>query len=162
MSFASKMCVAAVAVLAALGGPAIAHAGAARFHAIIIDTSPMAAKGVPNLAARVRAALAPALAQELAGRVATGDRRAPDLVVRVDAFELATTDGSDSFFSGELDYLDGEVSVVSGRNVLETFPLTTRQSPQVAGAWYLPDNEQRRMVFIAGSFAQWVRQKLGG
>ena len=145
-------------ILALLLAASPAAAEQPQFHAIVIDTSVMAARGVPNLAARVRAVLAPELAEQFGSRSTRG---APDIVVRIKGYQLASEAGSGERFSLESDTLDGSVDLVSGGKVVASHPLLVSLRPGYSGR-YLPDNEQRRLVDLSRAFSQWARRALGG
>ena len=146
----------ALAVCLAAATPAAAQPP--QFRAVVVDTSAMAARGVPNLAARVRAVLAPALAAQFGAGSARGG---PDIVARIKGYQLASEAGSGELFPLENDWIDGSVDVVSGGRVVASHPLLVNLRPAYSGR-QLPDNEQRRLADLARAFAQWARQAVGG
>jgi hypothetical protein len=121
------------------------------FSRIVVDTKPMEARGGGAAAAVLRPRLQAALQREFSGRIARGG---PVLVARVHSVQL-------SIFSGverggtPTDYLEGEV-IAGG----QAFPMLVTQSSDAGGAWYLPDNEARRLTAIADSFASWIRRRV--
>lgn len=132
-----------------------------RFRAIRIDVSPMVAKGVPNWAARVARALAPAARRAFADLVDPSDRKAPVLTLQIDAVDFAIYTGglnTDPFGAygadGSTDWIDGWI-VFGG----ERRHVATSCSAALSGAWYLPDIEQRRLERIAAVFTQWARRE---
>jgi hypothetical protein len=42
----------------------------------------------------------------------------------------------------------------------EKFPLMVTQDSGAGGAWYLPDNQQRRLRALADQFAGWVARRV--
>jgi hypothetical protein len=147
------LCVAGAAASAALPGRfgGTASAQGQTFSRIVVDTKPMEARGAGATAAVLRPRLQAALQREFAGRIGRGG---PVLVARVHSVQL-------SMYSGvgrggvPTDYLEGEV-IAGG----QAFPMLVTQSSDVGGAWYLPDNERRRLDAIADSFASWIRRRV--
>ena len=76
------------------------------------------------------------------------------LTARVHSVRLSSYTGADR---GGIpsDYLEGEVIVGSS-----AFPMLVTQASSSGGAWYLPDNEQRRLIAIADSFASWIKRRV--
>lgn len=128
-----------------------------------IDVAPMVRKGVPNWAARVAAAVRPAARRAFADMIDPNDRRAPVLVLEIDAVNFPIyVAGWDRFPLGSFgaddatDWLDGwVVAGTTRRRVAVTSPAAR------AGAWYLPDIDQRRLDRLAETFAWWARKEFG-
>jgi hypothetical protein len=121
------------------------------FSRIVVDTKPLEALDAHRAAAIIRPRLQAALQREFAGRIGRGG---PVLVARVRSVQLASYTGATRGGTPS-DYLNGEV-VAGG----EAFPMLVTQSSDVGGAWYLPDNEIRRLNAIAESFASWIRRRV--
>jgi hypothetical protein len=121
------------------------------FSRIVVDTKPYEARGGGAHAAILRSRLQSSLQREFAGRIGRGG---PVLVARVHSVQL-------SFYAGvgrggvPTDYLEGEV-IAGG----QSFPMLVTQASDSGGAWYLPDNEVRRLIAIADSFASWIRRRV--
>jgi hypothetical protein len=121
------------------------------FSRIVVDTKPLQARGGGAAASVIGPRLQASLQRELAGRIGRGG---PTLVARVYSVQL-------SFYSGATrggvpsDYLEGEV-IVGGK----AFPMLVTQAASAGGAWYLPDNEPRRLIAIADSFASWIKRRV--
>jgi len=138
--------------------PALA---ARRFRDLRIDASPMAAKGVPNWAARVAHAVAPAARRQFADLIDPRDRKAPVLTLEIDAVNFAIYTGGmniNPFGSygtdNATDWIDGWVVVGAERRHV----LTSAPAGQ-SGPWYLPDIDQRRLDHLAEVFAYWARHE---
>jgi len=131
------------------GGEAIAQG--ATFSRIVVDTKPLEARGGHGAAAVIRPRLQAALQREFAGRLGRGG---PTLIARVHSVQMSSYTGA-TRGGVPSDYLEGEV--IAGR---EAFPMLVTQSSDIGGAWYLPDNEIRRLNAIAESFANWIRRRV--
>jgi hypothetical protein len=119
---------------------------------IVVDTRPLEARGGRGAAAILRAQLQASLQREFAGSIGRG----PELVARVNSVLLSSGEGGgDDSGSVHSDYLEGEI--VIGK---ERIPILVTVSSDTAGAWYLPDIEQRRLRALADSFASWARRRV--
>lgn len=147
----------------AAAGPAFARAKKARpSGGVRIDASEIARRGLPRYAQAVEALLARAYASL--------DLRLPPgatLLVRVDEAQLVSYAGGDfgpltlgEF--GESDTMSGVASLIGANGaVMATYPLLATLPAGSSGAWYLPDNEQRRLAAICLQFARWSVKGLG-
>lgn len=124
------------------------------FSRIVVDMKPLEARGGGAAAAILRRQLQASLQRELAGRIGRGG---PTLVVRIETVHLAAFAGEGGWRSGysPSDWLEGEVIAGHLR-----FPMFVTQHSGFAGAWYLPDNEARRLRTLADQFAGWVGRKV--
>ena len=157
--------------LAALTGAIVAAAGPVAaaprttiFRAITVDVAPLLALGSRQSAELVRRELQRALAYEFAGRV-TGRAGAPTLVVRITSVSLAGWAGSGGARgrgSFDTDYMEGEALIVTaaGRAAAARVPMLAALPASRAGAWYLPDIDERRIASISGHFAGWLARKV--
>jgi hypothetical protein len=146
------------ALATAAAGPAAAQA--TTFRAISIDTQPLARLGASSTAELIRGLLQRELPAAFAGRI-TGARGAPTLIVRVTALSLASFAGEGGGNGGgatATDYLEGEALVVpaGSRVPVRRVPVLSAVPSASAGAWYLPDNELRRIRYITSHFAGWM------
>jgi len=143
------------AFAAGLSLPAWLGGGAAAqdqtFSRIVVDTKPLQARGGGAAASVIGPRLQASLQRELAGRIGRGG---PTLVARVHSVRLAFYSGVDRGGTPS-DYLEGEVIAGSG-----AFPMLVTQAASTGGAWYLPDNETRRLIAIADSFASWIKRRV--
>lgn len=161
-----KSLIAAALVAAAL--PAAAQDAtlppATRFSSIQVDVRPLLATGLSVYAEGVRGELQAALAQAFAGRVGGPG---PTLVVRVTGLSLNPYAGSENRGgmggnATNTDYLEGEALVVDrAGTVLLRHPQLSATNASSGGAWYDPASERRRVAYIAGHYAQWLRRGLG-
>ncbi|MEX2129726.1 MAG: hypothetical protein WD871_16015 [Xanthobacteraceae bacterium] len=137
-----------------LGDSAAFAQSGQRFSAIVVDTKPLEARGASGAAAIIRPQLQASLQREMAGRIGRGG---PTLVVRIETVFLAASaiEGGGRRSASYSDYLEGEV--IAGQ---QRFPLFATQSSSMAGAWYAPDNEARRLRALAVQFAGWVSRKV--
>ncbi len=157
------------AALLAAAGPASAQDATlppgTRFSAIRVDIRPLLATGLSVYAERVRAELQAALARSFADRVGGPG---PLLVVRVTGVSFnpyagsETRDGRGGGNATNTDYLEGEALVVDrAGTVLLRHPQLSATNASAGGAWYDPASESRRLTYIAGHYAQWLRRGLG-
>ena len=62
---------------------------------------------------------------------------------------------------GETDYLEGEALLLgAGGEIVARHPQLLALPSSTGGAWYRPDNEQRRIVILARYYAQWLRRTI--
>ena len=135
----------------------------ARFREVRVDTSPFAAKGVSNYAAKVAGRLRLAVAEVFAGRLAPGDGGAPVLVIEVSEVRLASWVGGSSH--GLFDRSGGE----NDDTMVGALVLTSAKGAAIerrrhfastdaasAGDWRLPDNEDRRLDALCRLYALWA------
>ena len=151
----------ALAALPALGRPAAAQTGAT-FRAINIDTTQLVGRD----AVLVRRNLARDLPAAFAGRI-TGARGAPTLLVRITSLSLGSYTGSASGGGSggstvDTDYMEGEALIVpaGGKTPTARVPMLAAVPSASAGAWYLPDNEERRIAYISSFFASWLTKRV--
>jgi hypothetical protein len=119
---------------------------------IVVDMSPLEARGVRGAAAVIGQQLRASLPKEFAGRIGQG----PVLTVRIHTVLLAHYSGGNEDFGGiPSDYMTGEL-VVGG----ERIPLEVSVSADSGGTWYVPGFEERRLRALADGFASWARQRV--
>jgi hypothetical protein len=156
------------ALLFALGASALAapaQAQAQAYSRITADASRLRELGLGPYAREIEANLARSLARAFAGR--TGVRGAPALLVRITGVQLSSYaggEGGDGFrFGGggsSSDYMDGEALVLDGRRVLSRHPQLATLPSSSGGAWYGPQNEQRRTAALCDHYAGWLARAL--
>ncbi|WP_348273087.1 hypothetical protein [Methylobacterium sp. 174MFSha1.1] len=134
-----------------------------RFSAIRVDVGPLLARGLGPYAENVRGELQAALAKTFADRVGGPG---PTLVVRVTGVSFNPYAGSETRFGGgnatNSDYLEGEALVVDrAGTVLLRHPQLSATNASAGGAWYDPASENRRVTYIAGHYAAWLKRGLG-
>lgn len=149
-----------------IAGPALARAKTRSAlpsrGGVRVDASGIAAKGLPNYARAVEAQLVHAFAS-LALQLPPG----VTLLVHVTEAQLVSYAGGD--FGplrmgeyGESDTMTGSGTLVGPSGaVIATYPLLATLPAGSSGAWYLPDNEQRRLGAISLQFARWMAKGLG-
>lgn len=145
--------------------PAFAEgtANVTRLSGLRVDVDPLLAIGGRGSAQVVARVLPGKLATEFADHLATGDRRAPVLVARVDRLSLsAYADAQSVGFSafGTMDSMEGAGVILAGRQTLSTTPLRVTLPAGYSGAYYLPDIDERRIVSLCESFASWLRREM--
>lgn len=133
--------------------------------AIRLDLDPLAARGLAGFADYVRPLLQQALGTAFAARLAPGDRRAPVLVVSVSDVRLSSFVGGDGFRGlsggGPQDYIEGVGTLLgSGGALISRTPILQATPASASGAWYLPDNERRRIATLARNFAYWLNRRV--
>lgn len=155
------------AALMAVAAPALAQDAtlppATRFSGIQVDVRPLLARGLGPYAETVRGELQAALARTFADRVGGPG---PTLVVRVTGVTFNPYAGSEARFGGgnatNTDYLEGEALVVDrAGTVLLRHPQLSATNASSGGAWYNPASEGRRLAYIAGHYAAWLKKGLG-
>lgn len=144
-------------VVAGVGGPALAQAGSIR-----VDTSPLAAAGLGRYSDRVAAAMRAALLQAYGG----GLRGGQTLTVRIDHVQMAAFAGAivedDGGGTAMHDYMQGEGILRGARGeVLGAYPILASLDASSGGAWYAPDNEEKRLAALSVQFASWMRRYTG-
>lgn len=150
----------AIAALAPLAARAQGQAG---YGSVAVDVGPLRAKGLGEYADIVRGTLQRELAAAFADRMVRGG---PRLVVRIDGVSLRSYVGGGSGRLGgggmQNDYLEGEALVLGrgGAPVLR-HPQLSALPASSGGAWYLPDNEARRLQALCNHYASWLRRDLG-
>lgn len=132
---------------------------------ITVDTSRLRELGLGPYAQYVEANLVRSLSQAFAGRA--GVRGAPALVVRITSLQLSSYAGSGGggfHFGGgggsSSDYMDGEALVYEGRRLVTRHPQLSALPSSSGGAWYGPQNEQRRTVALCDHYASWLARAL--
>lgn len=134
-----------MALLLATFGAIDAGARQAQARAVTVDTSGLAKRGVPQLAARIKAALTPR------ARAALASAPGPAVVVRIRTLQLAAEVGG-GWFRDPTDYLEGDL-VIPGRAPI---PILVALPASSGGAWYAPGNEGRRVAALIEAFAGWL------
>lgn len=146
------------------------EAAAIRFRSVDVDVGQLVARGLAPWAQLVRASMQPELNRMFATRITPGDKRADRVVVRVDSIFLTSWAGSsggggwfDSGGGSDSDYMEGDALVMSpDGSVRAKYHILLALPASSAGAWYLPDIDNRRVVNLAQVFGQWVRDKIIG
>jgi hypothetical protein len=125
-----------------------------RIRSIVVDTKPLEARGASGAAAVLRPQLQASLQRQFAGRLGGAG---PVLVVRVQTLMLGAFAGPSGGTLGmsSSDYMEGDVTFGA-----EKFPLMVTQDSSAGGAWYLPDNQQRRLRALTDQFAGWVARRV--
>lgn len=146
-----------VAVRSALAQPGV------RFRNIVVDVSPLRASAGDPTAAWVQQALPPALAQALAGHMATGDRNGATLVARIDYLYLGPNQGPGPFHSSQ-DTINGTLLVKGPRGgVAAKVPIRAISSyyPTPVDQPMRVESNYWRVVALARAFAGWAPRELG-
>lgn len=139
-----------------------------RFSRVVIDTSPLAASGASQLGENIKPMLYAGVNRAMAPYLAPKDRSAPVLVISIKSLQLPSYGGADDNWrfgfggGGPRDYLDTTVSIVSGRQVLSSFPLLINQPSSSGGPWFAQPNEDRRVAVLGVTLGEWVRRKVVG
>ncbi|RFB81393.1 hypothetical protein [Methylovirgula sp. 4M-Z18] len=145
------------------------EAASVRFRAIRVDTSRIAERGLPDYAERLKPMVQQSALAAFGPRLAPQDKQAPTLVIRVDSIQLASYAGGGHSITfsdhsgggGELDWIDGAGLIVAANGkVLADEPLFASQDPGSGGAWFLPDNEDRRTASLCDIFVQWIKRQM--
>ncbi|MDR3375945.1 MAG: hypothetical protein P4L98_19650 [Ancalomicrobiaceae bacterium] len=139
--------------------------GTTKFRAIEIDTRPLAERGLPNFAERIRDLAQPVAAGVFADRL---DPHAPEglkLVLRIKSIELRepkSGHGSrDDISSGNAaqDWIEGTGVVLDNSgHVFASVPITTSASSNIAGLNWTSEGELLRTKGLIELLARWVKQ----
>lgn len=136
--------------------------GQTAFRSVSVDTSGLAARGLPNYAARIARESGPLVAKIFADRLAPEHSGAPRLIIKVDTIELGSEDdtGSGFFSGGSNDSISGAGVIVNARGVvLDSKPIDTSlpvlHSP--ADILYV---ENLRALNLVSTLARWVKQSV--
>lgn len=133
-----------------------------------VDIEPLLAQGWGPNAALVKITMENELATVFAGRVQRG---APRLVVRVNSIltpsYVGNSGGGGRFGggggNGTNDYLDSEARLLGPRGeIVAAFPVLSAVPASSSGAWYLQDNDTRRLQTLARHNASWVGRSVLG
>ncbi|CAH1665340.1 MAG: hypothetical protein KF735_02015 [Chelatococcus sp.] len=133
-----------------------------QYSAISVDVSPLQAKGLTDWAAIIQQATAAQLTKEFADRRTTSKTGATlqVIITGVTLTSFVGGDGGDLPMDGgsSTDYLEGDAFVISstGETLAKQHILLALPSDG-AGAWYLPNIDQLRLVYLSTNFARWVK-----
>lgn len=146
-----------------------ADAAALRLRSVDVDVEPLVARGLTPWATLVRSTMKPELNRLFAPRLTPGDKRADRVVARVDSVFLtswAGGGGDDSWFGStgsDSDYMEGYALVISPDGAERArYHILLALPASSAGAWYLPDIDNRRVMGLSRVFARWVRDMVIG
>ena len=128
-----------------------------------VDVSPLVARGGGASAGLIAQLLPAKLGAAFADRLATGDKRLPALVARIDTLFLSSfgetrSPGIDTL--GTMDSMEGAGLVVLGRQTIATTPLRVTLPASYSGAYYLPDIDSKRIDSLCFSFASWLGREM--
>jgi hypothetical protein len=132
---------------------------------IRVDVSQLRAKGLGPWSDLIQQAMADQLQREFAGRMGRGGAVVSVVMEGVTLESYVGGGGSD--FPGDAestnDYLEGDAFVLSGRGtVLAKYHILLALPASTAGAWYLPNIDERRLVSLSQNFARWVKRDILG
>jgi len=136
---------------------------------VLVDVAPMKARGLGAFAERVRVAVDRAMAEEFAGRLSPGDRRAPTLNVSVRSVSLSAFGGPSGGRGGggggdtSTDSIDSRLTV-SGPGGTRSQPLFVTQAAGGGGGFRFgtESNDAARIEALARALAQWTRRRTIG
>ncbi|MBS7697812.1 MULTISPECIES: hypothetical protein [unclassified Chelatococcus] len=133
-----------------------------QYSTIDVNVSALQAKGLPEWAAIIQQATTAQLTKEFADRRTTAKNGATLQVVitGVTLTSYVGGDGGDLPMDGgsSNDYLEGDAFVISstGETLAKQHILLALPAEE-AGAWYLPNIDQLRLVSLSKNFARWVK-----
>ena len=127
---------------------------------IRVDTSALRAKGLGPWADLIQQAAGAQLRREFAGRMGR-DGDVLNVVIQGVALPAYVGGGGGKFDDGgdaTNDYLEGDAFVLSPRGqVLAKYHILLALPSSTAGAWYLPNIDELRVVALSQNFARWVK-----
>lgn len=134
---------------------------------IIVDVTPLEAKGLGGYARLVQAAVEAAAGKSFAGDILPGRRGLPSLIIQISGVSLSAYAGGGGPRLNDTgpsnDYMTGRLLVTTPNGaIVETIPMLSALPATSGGAWYAPDFDQRRLLALAEHFTWWSRRKLGG
>ncbi len=143
-----------------------------RFSRIVVDVSPMRARGPGPFgighyglfADRAQQVMAQEAAKVFAGSIDPRDRSAPILVIRIDAIQFGDAWGGDSDHRAALrvtDYMEGAGLVVSGGKVIRQVPMLGAYDNTVGPSLMFADNAGPRLQGLSAFWAGWLKRKMG-
>ena len=134
-----------------------------RFSSVAVDVDRLHALGLGPYAEFVRSALLAETRRAFADRIGRGG---PRLVVRITGVHLSSFAGGGGDRHGggiHSDSLDGEALVVGPRGeILARYPQLSATPAGSASAWYDPQSEKKRTLYLAQHYASWLRRTIGG
>ena len=150
---------------AALAGSAILAMGhgspASAASAINVDVSPLVALGAGANAGRIRSEME----RELADLAPVLRGNGASLVVTVHGINMPGYSGGGSGVGGGStnDGLDSTATLI-GRDgrVIASYPVVSSSSATMAGPWYAPDIDARRIESLVRTNAGWIRRYVAG
>jgi hypothetical protein len=126
---------------------------------VIVDATPLRERGAGILGEVLAAQVAADARVALGGRLPAGTR----LVIRLDSVQMSGFPGDSGGGpnsrggGGSSDYVSGELLITDGRGeVLARHPQLLALPSSSGGAWYAPENEQRRVAALARAYAAWA------
>jgi hypothetical protein len=145
----------------------VQDAQALSVNAVRIDTSVLQQKGwgssYPSI---IKTAMSREIQQDLGARLGRQGRGGVTIVVNVKSVTLSSYAGGDGIsFAGSSsnDYMESETLLLgeSGR-VIARYPVLSVLGADSGGAWYRPDNEQRRVAALSEHHGAWVVRTIFG
>ena len=133
-----------------------------RFRTIVVDTSAFADRGQPGYAAKLRAIVAAQAQSVFADRLAPQDKRAPNLVIRVDSVMFSdishhSNHGFRGIGSESTDYMEGAGLIVSGGHVILNHPMLAAHDARSDTMGETPE----RLDELANFYVAWLKKEMG-
>ncbi|CAH1664178.1 hypothetical protein [Chelatococcus asaccharovorans] len=133
-----------------------------RYATITVDVSALQAKGLSDWASLIQQATTAQLTKAFADQRTTAKNGATLQVVitGVTLTSFVGGDGGDLPMDGgsSNDYLEGDAFVISSTGeILAKKHILLALPAEEAGAWYLPNIDQMRLVNLSKNFARWVQ-----
>ena len=144
-----------------------AYQGALRFHAIRVDASALATRGLQDYARRVETLVMARAQGVFAGNIAPSDRHAAILILRISSLSLNSAGGMSRRRGGSrsadaTDYLEGEGIVLSPSGVVTgRFPVLSALSANYGDSDQRFGDDRNRISNIGWHFASWVHRNMG-
>jgi hypothetical protein len=143
-----------------------------RFSRVVVDVSPMRARGAGPFGLghyglfvdRTQQVMTQEAARVFAGVIDPRDRNAPVLVIRIDSVQFGDGSGGDADHRGVsriTDYMQGAGLVVVNGKVVKQVPMLGAYDSVMGPSIMLADNAGPRLQGLSAFYAGWLKRKMG-
>ncbi len=158
-------------LLAPLGG-AVDAAAQQRFSRVVVDVSPMRARGAGPFGLgqyglfvdRTQQVMTREAARVFAGVIDPRDRNAPVLVIRIDSVQFGDGSGGDDEHRGVsrvTDYMQGAGVVVVNGKAVKQVPMLGAYDSVMGPSLMFADNAGPRLQGLCAFYAGWLKREMG-
>lgn len=161
-----------VALLLVAFGATDEAAAQQRFSRVVVDVSPMRAKGAGPFGLgqyglfvdRTQEVMTREAAKVFAGVIDPRDRNAPVLVIRIDSVQFGDGSGGDDENRGVMrvtDYMQGAGVVVANGKVVKQVPMLGAYDNVAGSSLMFADNAGPRLQGLCAFYAGWLKRQMG-